>query len=406
MSLFDQVMGGLQGAANLYAQKEGVEAYKNLADTAMSDAQAAATDLSAQAQFKPFTVTSSLGTASTSPSGGVSYNLTPEQQAIANQLTSAGTGMIGGATPVEQAYAQLAGDFGVTGVAGQQTGEILGGLRGQLGMAGLDPTNRTREADLVSMLTGGPSQGDISDIYNQMEAIQAPQRERDRLNLEQRLYGQGRSGVRSAMYGGTPEELAMAKAREEAMAGNAFAARQMANQEYQQDVANTLRGIQQAQAETGMLGNLGMQGAQLGLETAARQSAAQQAAMAQALGYQGQQAGLGLDYLQASYLPQQQMVGMFNPAINVANIAGTGQRQGADIASRLIQAGLQTRGEGQETAAKLERQYVQGLADLLTGTGGDDPTAGLISTLLGGRDPVGPATASMTGQDYFDLMGL
>lgn len=176
----------------------------------------------------------------------------------------------------------------------------------------------------------------------------------------------------------------MAKAREEAMAGNAFRARQMANQEYQQDVANTLRGIQQAQAETGMLGNLGMQSAQLGLNTAAQQSAAQQAAMAQALGYQGQQAGLGLDYLRASYLPQQQMVGMFNPAINVANIAGTGQRQGADIASRLIQAGLQTRGEGQETAAQLERQYVQGLADLLTGTGGDNPTSGLISTILGG----------------------
>ena len=403
MGLFDQVMGGLQGAANLYAQKEGVDAYKDLADTAMSDAQTAATNLSAQAQFKPFTVTSSLGSTATDATGGVNYNLTPQQQVIADQLTSAGTGMIGGATPVDQAYAQLAGDFGVAGAAGGQTDQILGGLRGQLGMAGLDPTNRSREADLVNMLTGGPTQGDISDIYNQMEAMQAPQRERDRLNLEQRLYGQGRSGVRSAMYGGTPEELAMAKAREEAMAGNAFAARQMANQEYQQDVANTLRGVQQAQAETGLFGNIGMQGAQLGLQQAAQQSAAQQAAAQQALAYQGQQAGLGLDYLQASYLPQQQMVGMFNPAVNIANIAGTGQRQGAEIASNLIQAGLQTRGETQETAAGLERQYVQGLADLLTGTGGDNPSAGLIEAILGGSNP---ATTGMSGQDYFDLIGL
>ena len=378
---FDMFTGGLQGAANIFADRSGVEAYQDIANQSYADAQSAATNLSAQSQFKPFTVTSSLGDVNTTATGGTQYNLTPQQQAIANQLTSAGTGAIANARPVEEAYSMLQGDFDVGGV-GTNTNNILGNLQGQLGAAGLDPTNRTREADLISMLTGGPSQDDIGAIYNQMEAIQAPQRERDALNLEQRLFGQGRSGVRSAMYGGTPEELALAKAREEAMAGNAFAARQMANQEYQQGVANTLRGVQQAQAETGMFGQLGMQGTQLGLQQAGQQSAANQAAAQQALAYQAQQAGLGMDYLQSSYLPQQQLMALLNPSINLANIAGTGQRQGAEIASNLIQAGLNNRTEAQNTAADLEQSYVQGLANLLGGNA-QTKQMGMIEGLLG-----------------------
>ncbi len=401
---FDVFTGGLQGAANIFADRSGVEAYQDIANQSYTDAQSAATNLSAQSQFKPFTVTSSLGDVNTTATGGSQYNLTPQQQAIANQLTSAGTGAIANARPVEEAYSMLQGDFGVGG-AGANTNNILGNLQGQLGAAGLDPTNRTREADLVSMLTGGPSQDDIGAIYNQMEAIQAPQRERDALNLEQRLFGQGRSGVRSAMYGGTPEELAMAKAREEAMAGNAFAARQMANQEYQQDVANTLRGVQQAQAETGMLGQLGMQGAQMGLQQAGQQSAANQAAAQQALAYQAQQAGLGMDYLQSSYIPQQQLMSLLNPSINLANIAGTGQRQGAEIASNLIQAGLNNRTEAQGTAGNLEQSYVQGLANLLGGNAQTNQMGmieGLLSQLGFGQNSSG---SGMSYEDYTDLMG-
>lgn len=381
MSFFDQFLGGLSGAANIYAQREGVEAYKDLGDQALTDAQAAATDLSAQSQFRPFTVTSSLGDVQTTETGGAQYNLTPQQQAIANQLTQAGTSTLGGAVPLEQAYSMLAGDFSTAGT-GATTADILGSLRGQLGLAGLDPTDRTREQALISQLTGGPSQEDISNLYGQLEAVQAPGRERDRLNLEQRLFGQGRSGVRSAMYGGTPEELAMAKAQEEARAGNALRARQMANQEFQQQTANTLAGIQQAQAETGMFGQMGLEGRAQGLRETTAQAAANQAASEAALRYQAQQAGLGLDYLAGSYLPQQQLTGMMSPSINLANIAGTGQRQGADIAGQLIQAGLATRGEAQETAAQLERQYVQGLSDLLTGSGtGTNATPGLIAQL-------------------------
>lgn len=53
-------------------------------------------------------------------------------------------------------------------------------------------------------------------VFDRMMAAMAPQRERDRLALEQRLQNQGRLGVRTGMFGGTPEQLALAQAQAEA----------------------------------------------------------------------------------------------------------------------------------------------------------------------------------------------
>ena len=54
------------------------------------------------------------------------------------------------------------------------------------------------------------------DVYNRMRTAMSPEEERQRLALEQRMAAQGRSGVRTAQFGGTPEQLALAKAQEEA----------------------------------------------------------------------------------------------------------------------------------------------------------------------------------------------
>ena len=53
-------------------------------------------------------------------------------------------------------------------------------------------------------------------VFDRIRATQLPEEERQRLALEERLFGQGRLGVSSAMFGGTPEQLALAKAQEEA----------------------------------------------------------------------------------------------------------------------------------------------------------------------------------------------
>jgi hypothetical protein len=58
---------------------------------------------------------------------------------------------------------------------------------------------------------------DPQGLFNTMLSTVTPQNERDRLALEQRMAAQGRLGVATAAYGGTPEQLALAKAQQEAL---------------------------------------------------------------------------------------------------------------------------------------------------------------------------------------------
>jgi len=53
-------------------------------------------------------------------------------------------------------------------------------------------------------------------VFDRMQAAMSPAQERERLALEQRLAAQGRLGVATNMFGGTPDALALAKAQEEA----------------------------------------------------------------------------------------------------------------------------------------------------------------------------------------------
>ena len=80
-------------------------------------------------------------------------------------------------------------------------------------------------------------------VYDRMRAAMSPEEERQRLALEQRMAAQGRSGVRTAQFGGTPEQLALAKAQSEAQNQAMLSAMQFAGQEQQR----------QAQLGTGML---------------------------------------------------------------------------------------------------------------------------------------------------------
>jgi len=53
-------------------------------------------------------------------------------------------------------------------------------------------------------------------VFDRMQAAISPAQERERLALEERLAAQGRLGVGTNMFGGTPEALTLAKAQEEA----------------------------------------------------------------------------------------------------------------------------------------------------------------------------------------------
>ena len=206
--------------------------------------------------FQPFTVTGSTGGITAGPSG-TTYTLSPEQRAMQDRL------------------------FGGAGAFYSQA---------------MTPTAE-RE----------------TDIFNRMMAAQAPEQQRQRLALEERMLAQGRSGVQTAQYGGAPEQLAFEKAIAES-----------------QNTA-MLQAMQQAQAE------------------------------------QMQQAALGGQFLQQSYAPQAALLSAFSPALNVASMADVARRQQGEFGLEAALANLQG-AIGQQTG--LANLYGGVYGGLLSGIGG------------------------------------
>ncbi len=207
------------GAGALLAER----AYDRLGDIgerARREASGIASQGLSQTEFRPFTVTSATGGMfGVDPQGGTTMSVSPQEQALQNQL-------LGGA-----------GDF--------------------FGQAQM-PTTAREQA-----------------IFERMRAAQRPEEERQRLALEERLAGQGRLGVSSAAYGGaTPEQLAMATAQEEARNRAMLGSMQQAQAEQAQQAAlgQTFLGSgympQQALLEAAMPGimqqELAQQGQQFG----------------------------------------------------------------------------------------------------------------------------------------------
>lgn len=238
--LFGDLFGGGGGISNLLGAGAGAllaqQAYRRLGDIgdrAMTGAENIAQRGLEQTEFRPFTVTTSTGGMfSVDPQGGTTMTVSPEEQALQNQL-------LGGA------------------------GQFFGAAQA--------PTT-DREAAL----------------YERMRATMAPEERRQQLALEERLAAQGRLGTSSAAYGGgTPEQLALFTAQEEA--------RNRA----------MLGAMQQAQAE------------------------------------QAQQAALGQQFLGAGYIPQAQLIAATQPAMTTAQLAQRGQLEGAGLFGEAQMSGLE-----------------------------------------------------------------
>ena len=182
--------------------------------------------------FQPFTVTGPGGSqVTTTADGSTSYALSPQQQAMQQQLFGGAQSMFQGAM--------------------------------------------------------GPTADREAAIYDRIRAAQTPEGARQRAALEERLAAQGRLGVRTNQFGGTPEQLAMAKAQAEAQ-------------------------------NTAMLG-----------------------AMQQAQAEQAQQAQLGGQFLQQSYAPQAALLSMMSPALNVAGLSDVARRQQGEFDLETALANLQ-----------------------------------------------------------------
>lgn len=127
------------------------------------------------------------------------------------------------------------GQFGVTPVYGAD-GNILGT---QVGMA-LSPEERALQGMLFGQSqqflgqAGLPTAQREADVYERIRATQLPEEQRQRLALEERLANQGRLGVRTSMFGGTPEAFAMEQAQAEARNRAMLLAMQQAQAEQMQ----------------------------------------------------------------------------------------------------------------------------------------------------------------------------
>ena len=285
----------LRAAGNYYLGQQGVEGAYQTGVTGLEMSQKLGQQAAEAAQFRPYTVTSNLAKVGTDASGGFTAQLSPEQQALQNQLMAQ-----------------------------------AGGLFGQVGA---DPA--TAQAQL----------------YEQMRAIQRPEEERQRLELQDRMLSQGRLGLSSAAHGGaSPELLAQETARQEAMARANLGARQQALLEQEQ--AASLGGLLQA------------------------------------AGYEPQQQALSL--LEASRIP--------------AGFVDVGRRAGAEFQSQLGGRGIESYMQGADLANRLQLQQQKGLMDSLLGTQATVEQQ-LINRILNGAD-----ASALTGSggllssilDYFN----
>ena len=319
--------------------------------------------------FKPFTVTGSQGgQVTTDALGSTKYNLSPEQQAMQQQLfggagnfyrqasnplsyTNPGSTMM---TKGQQLLGQT--PYGLSGV--QDASKSAFGL-GSKFMQQLDTSTADREAD----------------IYERMRAVQRPEELRQQQAMQEQMFAQGRGGVRTEQYGGTPEQLAMYKAQAEAQNSAMLGAMGQAQAEQQQ-----LAGL--ASQYTGLGSGLATQSQQM---TNAQQAQALQALQGgqglnlaerqQALAQQAQQASLGSQYLQSSYAPQAALLSAMSPALNVAGMADVAKRQQGEYNLEAQVANMQGK-LGQQTGMAnlyggVYGGLLGGLGSIISGSGKD-----------------------------------
>jgi hypothetical protein len=370
----------LQTGAGLFNQQNGINQARNLGAGIKATTDLAGANAITNSQFKPFAVTSNTGNVNVGAGGGFNAQLTPQQQQLSDLLRGASEGFTNeAATNFQDLFSQNLSAFGAPDVnqafgdVSSSVGNVLAGQN--LGGGG------TREQSLISMLTGGGGAGREAEVFNQLEALQAPSRERERLALENRLFNQGRSGVSTSMFGGTPEQLAQNKAIEESRASSALGALDFTQREQAQTSGQTLQGLQQGLQESQLFGQLGLDGRQQALAEALGGTGSAATAAQLALEQRGQAGELGLGFLQGSFEPNQQLLDLLGPAANFAGIADAGRQQGASLAAQLEKAGIEGRINAEQLAGDREVSRNDTLADLLAGNK-DAGSSGLISSIL------------------------
>jgi hypothetical protein len=359
--------------------------------------------------FKPFTVSGPTGKIQATKAGGTKYTLDPTSANIQSALesaalsrfgtTPAGAGQLGTAggqllSSGQQQFGQvpamspaiLGASQNLMGMGQAQLGQMPFGLAGQQAAAQQAFGLGGQFMGQAGMPMGAREQ----DVYDRIRATQLGEEERQRLALEERLFAQGRGGVRTAMFGGTPEQLALAQAQEEAQNRAALAAISQAQAEQQQQAAlgaqfvglgsglagqrQALEAAQQAQALQALTSGTAFAGQEEALRSAQQARALQalqggMGLMAGGLGLEEAQQQIGLGALGGAYIPQAAMLSAFSPALNVASLADVARRQGGQYAMETDIANLEAELQRQAGLSNLYSGLFSGATGLVGGLG-------------------------------------
>lgn len=304
-----------------------------------------------KSRFQPFTVTS--GTGSTS---ALTDPITGEFSGVSNTLGAIGTEQQKG---IQNIIRGMLGNGGYNHSMGdlqpQPDGSIRTSGSGTSALIeGATPTSISDKAfggvgNLLTSVTGDRGTRE-QQIYDRIRATQTPEENRQRQLLNDQLLNQGRLGLSTAMFGGSPEQFAQEKARAEAMNQASLAAMGQAGQERSQDLATA----------TGLFG-LGSQGSMLPL---------------QLQGMEGQNlaAMMGLQYM-----PEQMMLEQLGAGTNLASIADMGRRYGAGLFDESAGAGL----EGLMNTELAKADFLKSIYANALGGGGTESGGSWFGDIIG-----------------------
>jgi hypothetical protein len=362
--------GGITGAASGAGVNDAIARLQALGQTGLTDYTNLAKTATEGINFTPYTLTSALGTTKQTAPGVISQELTPQQQANVNAAQQQQASLYGAAVPDTSGISQ--GAF--TG-AQSQLGQVGAG---QEDLAALRAGYGTAAQGMTGML-GGSTTGMADQLFQQQQAMRSPVQQRQQLELENRLRAQGRLGTSTAAYGGTPEQLAMAKAVQEQQSADAFnsmtQAEQMATSQQARalglgSATSTLAQAQQALRQGDIanaqgLFNIGSAAAQLPQQMQGQNIAQAGQLQSQALAPA------------AAQLQQAQLAGTMGQ-----QRAQTGYQAGGLFAST-AGAGLQERLTAESAAAALRgKQYTSALGALANKGGATGTAANTVQQLL------------------------
>jgi phage shock protein A len=384
----------LGGAADYFQVREA----KGAIDEAIARGDARATGLVSsvedKAQFQPFTVTSSLATPTFTRGSGADasmYNASNTYQAgdvvdAGGTLYRARRGVLGdtaglGNTNFWEPIPRTEAGFDI-GLSPQQQ-LIESGFLDQVTTAQTLPSDistlpstlRTGATNLFNEATTGRATRE-QEIFDRLTALRQPEQERARLALQNRLFNEGRQGLRTSQYGGTPEQLAFEKAIQEQQAQDSLLAMTQAGDE-RQDAFSLGSGL-----------------------------------LAQSYVPAAQQLQQATNLLQAGYTPQREAFNQLELGANIARLPLSLQRDIIEATANVGRAGMETATALEQDKGQLDIASFQALADLLGGRQDEQGqyAGGLLSAVLGGSDVEGSYLAnvlsSITDDDkgFFDTL--